>query len=360
MEQPGAFARMARHCLNIDPDCIESLLDITDKLSIKMLIQLAKYLKDDYLRKERAVTLKNGRIKVLESNPNALSQTMGQLIHDEFMGAAIGQLAQRPSWSGKRVYIDPSLSTLLAPFDSRGMGEGTAFYSRGSKLPLDMAKTFRLFAYWCEKEGEGRVDLDLSATFYDKDWDDVDHCTFHSTSIEGAQHSGDIQSGPPPMGAFEAIDIDLSIMKERGVKYILPSVNLFRGVDLEACFCGWMERSKVSSAFATFDPKTVREKINLNAQELVKGNWYSVLLDLEEEEIIICDVYLKGSIECNLAVSMANNAALQLERIKGFYMERISMMELVELNMAARGGELVSDPGEADMVFDRCTLEDLL
>lgn len=360
VEQPGAFARMGRYCLNINPDCIKSLLDVTDKLPVKMLIQLAKYLKDDYLRKERAVVLKNGRIKVLESNPNALSQTTGNIIHDEFMDAARQQLAQRPSWSGERIYIDPSLEYLLAPFDARGVSEGAAMNSRGSRLPLDMTKTFRLFAYWCQSEEMYSVDVDLSATFYDKGWNGIDHCTFHSTSIKGAQHSGDIQSAPPPMGAFESIDIDLSMMRKRGVKYILPSLNLYRGTNIETCFCGWMEREKTSHAFATFDPKTVREKVNINREELKKGNWYSVLLDLEEEQIYICDVYLKGSVEHNLAVNMANNAALQLERIKGFHRERISMRELIELNMKARGGELVLDPDKADLVFDRCTLEDLM
>lgn len=360
MEQPGMFARMLRKCLAVAPESIESFLSIADQLSTKMLLQLAAYLENDYQRTQRAAVLKSGKIKVLESNPNALTKTMGSMLYGELWQIAVKQLSQKPSWAGKKIYAAPALNNLLVPFDSRSMSEGTNLYSRGSRIPLDMTRAFRLFTFWMEKENSWRVDLDLSVVFYDADWNAVDRCSYYSTNIPGAKHSGDIQSAPPPMGAFEAIDMDLAKLKERGIRYALPTLNLYAGTQIDTCFCGWMEREKTSSTFKTFDPKTVRENVQVNTDELVKGNWYSVLIDLETASVVICDVYLKGDISRNTVDGMASNAALQLQRIVDFRNERLTMSELVLFNLEARGGELVSTPEEADIVYDKCTLEDLL
>lgn len=360
MEQPGMFARMLRKCLAVAPESIESFLMVADQLSTKMLLQLAAYLENDHQRTQRAAVLKSGKIKVLENNPNALTKTMGSALYGELWQIAVKQLSQKPSWAGKKIYAAPALNHLLAPFDSRSMSEGTNLYSRGSRIPLDTSKTFRLFTFWMEKKYGQRIDLDLSVVFYDAEWNMVDRCSYYSTVISGAKHSGDIQSAPPPMGAFEAIDMDLPKLKARGIRYALPTLNLYAGRELETCFCSWMEREKTTSAFKTFDPKTVRENVQVNTDELVKGNWYSVLIDLETASVVICDVYLKGDISRNTVDGMASNAALQLQRIVDFRDERLTMSELVLFNLEARGGELVDSPEEADIVYDRCTLEDLL
>ncbi|WP_088894971.1 hypothetical protein [Leptolyngbya ohadii] len=359
-QQPGMYARMLRKCLAINPESIESFLEVADQLPTKMLLQLAKYLQYDYERTQRAVVVKSGRMKVLDTNPNALTPAIGQLVHETLLDAAAGQLSQKASWAGKRVYIAADLANLLVPFDARGMSEALNLYPRGSRIPLDMTKTLRLFTFWMQHSDRDRVDVDLSTMFYQSNWEQVDFCSYFQTERKGARHSGDIQSAPPPMGAFEAIDLDLTVLKERGIRFVLPTLNLYAGAEIQTCFCGWMERENTSSATQTFDPKTVRENVQINVEELAKGNWYSVLIDLQEECIVICDVYLRGAVQRNVVQDMASNAALQLERIVNFHQERLTMEELVMLNVRARGGDRVDSAEAADVVYDRVTLEDLL
>ena len=69
-----------------------------------------------------------------------------------------------------------------------------------------------MFVWW--KNGRSRVDIDLSAAMYDRDYRYRDTLVYYNLRNFGAHHSGDITDAPK--GAAEFIDIDLSRCELRG------------------------------------------------------------------------------------------------------------------------------------------------
>jgi hypothetical protein len=68
---------------------------------------------------------------------------------------------------------------------------------------------------WCQKKGQGDVDLDLSVTLFSDQWVELGSCSYSNTKLASCiTHSGDVRGAPWPDGGREAIDINFDQLKK--------------------------------------------------------------------------------------------------------------------------------------------------
>jgi hypothetical protein len=95
--------------------------------------------------------------------------------------------------------------------------------------------------------GRKRTDTDLSAAFYNRDFQYIDVVSYYHLKNFGGHHSGDIDA---PEGAAEFIDIDIEKTISKGARYVVTVLNSFTQqpcCDLPECFAGWMARQQPDS-----------------------------------------------------------------------------------------------------------------
>ena len=167
--------------------------------------------------------------------------------------------------------LDARLRDLPMPAAERHAARALVTLPRGARLTLPPGRFARLFVHWMESDTE-RVDLDLSAVFYDANWTRLGECSFRELRFAetGAVHSGDLTSAPAPLGASEFMDLDASVLREAGVRYVVMSVLSYNGVAFEnmaEAFAGYMLRE--SAGAQVFDARTVEQRYDLRGQEQV-------------------------------------------------------------------------------------------
>ena len=256
------------------------------------------------------------------------------------------------------VWVDPQLEGIVLGLDLRNAGEGRRALGRGSRVALEPAETTRLFLWWKESEGSGRVDVDLSAVAYDAKWAYAGHVDYTQLAAEWAVHSGDLQSAPA--GAAEFIDIDRAVALRAGVRYILMSVISFTGQPFDAftAHAGAMARN--DTAGQRLDPTTVETKFAIEHEGVTH---LPVVLDLEENALVWADLSMGGGRHMNVSRASERLAAAT-QAILRHGRERPTMHDLVALQVEARGtrvpdaarahaarevtlADVAADPGEA-------------
>jgi hypothetical protein len=181
------------------------------------------------------------------------------------------------------------------------------------------------------------------------------HVSYTALSKTGIQHSGDIQSAPH--GASEFIDIQLDRLKPEW-RYIAMQVYRYAGdrFNQMTCHCGWMERQQASSKHKTFDPKTVRSKVDLNGSG---AYCIPLMVDLERQQIIYTDLYVSGEPAFNRVEEAGQNAALICEQVARFNQTKPTFWELAIAHLQARSGTQVDSKAEAKVTFgiEDCTYD---
>ncbi len=212
--------------------------------------------------------------------------------------------------------------------------------------------TIRFFAWW--KEGlvhnkpTGRVDIDLSAVMYDRNWQYVEHISYTNlrSSKYRAAHSGDIVTAP--RGACEFIDLHIPSIVDYGGRYVVASLHSYTQqpyCDLPECFTGWMMRKKPASG-EIFEPSTVANKIDVAADMQIA---IPVILDLVERTVIWTDLSLaKHPDYCNNVEGNRKGMALIGKAMTA--LRKPHLYDLFMLHAKARG-ELVERAEQADSVF---------
>ena len=264
-----------------------------------------------------------------------------------------------------KVYIDEDFKNYLVPFSQRSASKAVKTIIRGSKLPIkEDATAVRGFIWWTNTDktrnswDEGRVDIDLSATIYDENWQYVDRVSY--TQLRSAKykayHSGDITNGGSIKGdgVAEFIDVEIDAVAKNAGRYIAFQIYSYTGQkfgSLPNCRFGWMEREDVNSG-EIFEPKTVEMKIDLTADSTVA---IPVIFDCVERKFIWCDMNLRNASSRFYGNNLESNLQGVTATCYGLtHLNKANIYDLVMMNAIARGS-IVTDRNEADIIFSNDT-----
>jgi len=189
-------------------------------------------------------------------------------------------------------------------------------------------------------------EIDLSVVLYGDDYRYVDTVAFYNLRGWGAHHSGDIVDAPK--GAAEFIDLDLQMLRARGVRFVMMCVNSYSGqayCDLPECFAGWMSRTNLNSG-EPFEARTVVDRVDLASDAHIS---LPLVLDLQRREVLWADIALKE--HPRFANSVAGNLAGVSLMLRALHeMVKPDLHTLLSLHARARGS-LVADPAQAETRF---------
>lgn len=365
VKRPGEFARHLDKLLR-DTDKANYVLNlftgVADQVAIPVLLNLAQHFKDRCDESKVRVVMPKGQTAkayTIDRQEKPIAKSICDLVVRICEDAIVRQcFAKEPM--GK-VYIDPEFRNYVMPFSQRSASTSVhKMLTRGSRIKVkDDADIIRGFIWWTNMCGgdyyNGRVDIDLSASFYDENWGYVTRVSWTQLRDKKFQayHSGDITNGGDPHGKGVAEFIDFKLSTCADARYVVFTVHSFNGQpfnEIGNVRFGWMERENMDSG-EIFEPSTVDMAIDLNAQSTQE---IPVVFDLKTREFVWCDLSGNGncgfrgnSIECNLKGTITScYAAVNLRKP--------SLYDAIVLNAVARG-EIVEDRNEADIIFSNDT-----
>ena len=359
-QRPGDFARQLDKLIRDSGEphyVVQRFAEVAEKVSSPVLLQVRQHFIGRIGEPEPVrVFFPKGNLAKAMVIPNelpAIRSNVCKQIVDICNQAIVNQYKEREAMG--KVFIDEDSEHYLVPFSQRSASAATKTIVRGSQLPIrEKAKVIRPFIWWTNPNDTERLDIDLSATFYNEDWGYMEHISY--TNLRSykfnAAHSGDIVNGGSPdgNGAAEFIDIDIENALKNGCRYVAFQVYSYSNIsfcNLPNCRFGWMEREDANSG-EIFEPKTVEQKMDLSADSKVA---IPAIFDCKERKFIWCDM--------NLALASYGNGGNNLEsNLKGVtatcygiaHLNKPNLYELVYLNAFARG-EIVKDRNEADIIF---------
>ncbi len=259
-----------------------------------------------------------------------------------------------------RAVLDAGLDHLTLPFGERTMARALVTLGRGSTVPVPEGRHLRLFCHWTENAGGPRVDLDLSASFHAADWAHVGKCDYTSLTFPGAVHSGDLTSAPPPLGASEFIDLDLDLLGESGVRYVVAAVLSFNNVpftDMAEAFAGFMLRADRPDVGPVFDPRSVEQRFDLTGPGKVTVPF---VVDIAERTMRWLDVSARVSGDDHSLFRHSNAMVVLVSALEeGFRAgSRVTLGELGRWHAAGRADEVLLRDGARVTRFARRAGED--
>ncbi len=349
LSRPGELARRLDHLLRLDPGSADATLagfaEVAPRVSTPVLLQVRAHFVQRPSPAPLRVFLPKGQVARAKGIENNLPPLDGKLC-EQVVQACEDALRERFSQLAPlgKTYLDPQLSEYNLPFAMRSSSRALRTVARGSRLPIPDAETLRLFVWW--HNGTDRTDIDLSASLFDEEFNYVDGITFYNLKSQGGVHSGDIVDAPS--GACEFIDLERSVLKKRGVRYIVMVLQSFTEqpyIELPECFAGWMARQS-SGKGEIFEPRTVQDRLDVTSDARAA---IPLILDLVDSKAIWTDLALKSAprfantVAANLGGIVATLRSMTLLR-------KPDVHSLLKLHAEARG-TLVPTPGEAETVF---------
>ena len=257
------------------------------------------------------------------------------------------------------VYIDEELKNYLVPFSQRSASSASKIVVRGSKIPIrEEAMAIRGFVWWTNTENQ-RVDLDLSAAFYDESWRLIEHVSYTRLRSGALQsyHSGDITNGGDVngKGVAEFLDFDMGRVAT-AARYVVYQIYNYTGQkfsELPNVRFGWMEREDVGSG-EIFEPSTVEMSMDMNAESTVS---IPAIFDCKERKVIWCDMNL--GINSTRSYYGGNNIESNIHGVTAachamVHMNKPNIYDLIMLNTKARG-ILTTNRNDADIIFSNDT-----
>ena len=353
VQRPGDFARRLDHVLrqhaNTD-QILEAFFSIASQVSTPVLLQAWSHFQHRDSIKSRVFFPKGNAAKVqfdkneLPPLPTAITRTTA----DQIRRVLIERFSKLPRLN--KVYLDPRLEDQIVPFAQRSVSRSLRSISRGSRFDLPEGDTVRFFCWWknieSSDEWSGRVDLDLSASLFDNEWQHKGAIAYYNLKEGECYHSGDITSAP--QGACEFIDINLPYVLNRDSRYIVMSVLSYSSqpfFTLPECFGGWMMRQKPNSG-EIFEAKTVQDKIDITA---ATRTCVPVIIDAQDRQVYWADLSLKSYNQINNAAT--NSVGFTQIGRAVVELCKPTLWELFEMHAEARG-QIVESRDSAETVFD--------
>jgi hypothetical protein len=351
--RPGEFARRLNQLLSGTPFerhdfIIDGFLAVAHKVSTPVLLQVLNYFGDRV-----DTTVKNGvRLffpkgttgfaYVREDTREELPYQQVFKLYSGVTKVLEGLYAEKTPLG--KVFIPEGAHAV--PFGLRSASKAFTTLGRGSRIPFDGDKTLRFFMHWFDAPYD-RVDLDLSAVLLDENFAQVGSITYYNLREFGGVHSGDITSAP--RGASEFIDINPKMAAKNGrARYVVMTVHSFTGEmfnTLNTAVAGFMTRKSANSG-EVFEPATIGNTFNVQSAARITA---PLIFDVQENVAYWADLALTNNM---LAGGNVRNTASLNNLVRGV-VERtfLSIEELFQLHVSARGGKIVKTAEEADTVL---------
>lgn len=292
--RPGEYARRLDLLLRTGHDT-EALLQrfaaISPRVSTPVILQMIAHFKVRTVDGRLRVFFPKGEVAkvfALEDRRPSVAVSVARRVVDTRERALLDRFAGLPPL-GRR-HVDPVLKNYVVPLAQRAASKSLRTFARGSRISMPEAGFVRLFIWWMN--GRSRVDIDLSVALYGPGYGYMSTVGFYNLRDWGAYHSGDIVDAPK--GAAEFIDLDLQMLRARGVRFVVMCVSSYSGqsyCDLPECFAGWMSRANLNSG-EPFEARTVEDRV-----DLASDTRFSLprVLDLQQREVLWADIALRDN-----------------------------------------------------------------
>lgn len=351
--RPGEFARRLNHLLTVAQDknarrfVLSEFQKVASEVPTSVLWQMLPLFENRNTDENRIVFPKGNvsKSQIVPMPPKAYGDKFADKVTDVLIEALMANYGKLDSLG--KVYVDPALSNFTVPVGLRSASKALNAIGRGTRIPFTTNKVQRFYLWWTEGKDTGRLDVDLSAVFFNDKFEEngyVDY-THLRNADRSVLHSGDFTSAPK--GAAEYIDVDVERLRAQGVRYVCMSAYVFSGSTFNnfECFAGVMGRDE-PQADDVFDPRTTERTFEISADST---HIVPMVLDLESEEIIWAD--LSATVRRGFSRNVQNNLEGTSKLVYSIVNKRYAdLAQLLTFHAFARG-EVVDTPEEAETVF---------
>lgn len=360
--RPGELARMLdfliRNHKDKAADIISAFSGVASQVSVPVLLQVKEHFAWRNEQSDTRVFFPKGNLAKAYTIKNELEPISAPTC-TSIVGiceVAIIEQFKTKTPMGK-VYIADSMKGYCVPQSQRSANSAMKIITRGSRFKLkDNAQFIRLGIHWMNEmrdKYEDRTDIDLSCSFLDKNFSNMDHISYTHLRNSYSVHSGDLTSAPRHSGgSAECIDIYIDKALRAGVRYAAVQVYGFthtKFCDLDDMLFNWQE-GEDANVGDIFEPARVQQCMNLGGDT---GCEIPVIFDLEKREVIWCDLTLTTHTSFPRCVegNVRGVSAMVMGIVQA---HKPTMSNLATLNALARGS-IVYKRNEADVIFDTDT-----
>jgi len=232
-----------------------------------------------------------------------------------------------------KIYLSEEFKNIASPLNTSATGSGLDVLPIGSRLPIT-EDYIRTFCYWNDV-----FDIDASAlmirangTHQELSWRTYSGKPFGNSALSSGDDRG--------RDGAEYQDFKISELIENGFRYVIYTLNGYGGtLNCGEIYCGYQNKKDLDTQ--AWSPKNIAMKI------AVKGDsrqYSGFAIDLLNKEIVI----LNQIQDANNRVVDSSPYALAKQYLDKNYLTNSNMYDILKLR-----GELVDNPEEADVVFDR-------
>lgn len=297
-DDPGRLLRRLDHLLRLALDDDRGVAEIADavagtveRMASPALLTVSAHLRHRHRAWDRRVFFPKGDLTLAWAEPDRRRP----LPPDDILPLVDVLEAELLRRAGDEqpgeALIDAALRDVPVPVAARSSSRALVSVPRGTVLDLPEVEPLRLFVHWMERDR--RVDLDLSVAAYDERWRFAGLCDYTQLRLgDGAVHSGDLTSGPPPLGASEFVDLHPDELEALGARYLVLVIFSYNDVpfdDMTEAFAGFMA---APSGSRPFDPAAVLQRFDLRNRAKIA---VPMLVDLRERRMRWIDVNLTAA-----------------------------------------------------------------